>query len=101
MMPLIPVMLAINLPLGYLLCWYFKIRKFWQILLVGLGQYAASGFVLAGLLVFNDNSPQNHSKILNTLYLGGAGLLLFAIIAVPLILLYSWFLHWFFHRQNT
>lgn len=99
-MPLIPLMLAINLPLGYLLCRYFNIRKFWKIFLVGLGQYVASAFILAALLVFTDNSPQNNTKFLNMLYLGGTGTILFALIAVPLILFYAWFLHWWFARKS-
>lgn len=98
-MPLIPIMLAVNLPLGYAICRYFRIRAFWKIFLIGLGQYVASAFILAALLVFTDNSPQNNTKFLNMLYLGGTGTILFALIAVPLILFYAWFLHWWFGRK--
>lgn len=100
-MPLMLLMLVINLPAGYFVCRYFKIRVFWKILLVGLGQYVASAFLFAALLVFSDNSPENSNKVLNTLYLGGTGALLFALIAVPLILFYAWFLHWWFGRKTT
>lgn len=62
-MPLIPIMLAVNLPLGYAIVRYFQIRAFWKIFLIGLGQYVASAFILAALLVFTDNSPQNNTKI--------------------------------------
>ena len=100
-MPLIPIMLAVNLPLGYAICRYFQIRAFWKIFLIGLGQYVASAFILAALLVFTDNSPQNNTKFLNMLYLGGTGTILFALIAVPLILFYAWFLHWWFGRKTA
>jgi hypothetical protein len=99
-MLLIPLMLAVNLPVGYLLCRYFKIRAFWKIFLIGLGQYIASAFILAALLIFTDNSPENNTKFMNMLFLGGTGVMLFAIIAVPLILLYAWFLHWWFARKT-
>lgn len=98
-MPLFALMLAVNLPLGYLICRYFKIRAFWKILLIGLGQYVASAFILAALLIFSDNSPQNNTKLMNILYLGGVGVILFALIAVPVILFYAWFLHWWFGRK--
>lgn len=98
-MPLILLMLVVNVPLGYLVCRHFKIRSYWKILLIGLGQYVASAFILAAVLVFTDNSPQNNTKFLNMLYLGGVGVMLFALIAVPVILLYAWFLHWWFGRK--
>ena len=100
-MPLIPLMLAVNLPVGYLLCRHFRIRAYWKILLVGLGQYVASAFILAAVLIFTDNSPENNTKFMNMLFLGGTGVILFAIIAVPLILLYAWFLHWWFARKSA
>ncbi len=100
-MPLLPLMLAVNLPLGYWICHHFKIRAYWKILLVGLGQYIASAFILAAILVFTDNSPQNNTKFANMLFLGGTGVILFALIAVPMILLYAWFLHWWFGRKNA
>lgn len=99
-MPLFLIMLAVNMPAGYLLCRYFKIHAFWKIFLVGLGQYVGSAFILAALLIFTDNSPQNNTKLLNMLYLGGTGVILFAIIAVPVILFYAWFLHWWFARKS-
>ncbi|MFO1471639.1 MAG: hypothetical protein U1F27_11440 [Turneriella sp.] len=100
-MPLMLLMLVINLPLGYYICRYFKIRAFWRILLIGLGQYLSSAFVLAAILVLSDNSPQNNAKLMNILYLGGTGAILFSIIGLPAILFYTWFLHWWFGRKTT
>lgn len=100
-MPFILLMLLINIPVGYLICRYFKIHKFWKILLVGLGQYAACSMILAALMIYSDNSPANFDKFGNALKLGGAGMLVFAIFSVPLILLYAWLLTWWFGRKKA
>lgn len=93
MWTLIPVLLAINIPLGYFVCRRYEIHTYGKIFSVGLAQYVVSALGVATLLVFTDQGIQGEQRLLAALYLGFAGVLAFAVFIIPIILLYAYILY--------